>query len=220
MWKVDLHCHTRYSSDSLADPVAVLEAARRRGLDKVAITEHNSLRGALAAFALAPDLVIVGEEIQTDAGELIAYFVTEEVPRGLSLQEAIARLRAQGAVISVSHPRDRWRRSAVGEKTLLTIIERVDAVEVWNARCLLAADNAWAAAIARKYGKLATAGSDAHTPGEVGMAYVELPPFTNAEEMRASLAQAKVVGRLSPPWVHWASTWAKVWKRVARAGYG
>lgn len=218
MWKVDLHCHTCYSSDSLAEPEAVLAAARRRGLDKVAITDHNTLRGALALQAMAPDFVIVGEEIHTDAGELIAYFVTKEVPRGLSLQETIARLRAQGAVIGVPHPRDRLRRSAVGARNLLAIIDQVDAVEVWNARCLLRSDNEWAAMIARKYGKAATAGSDAHTPGEVGMAYVELPPFTDAEEMRISLAQAKVVGRLSLPWVHWASTWAKARKRVARAG--
>ncbi len=215
MWKVDLHCHTRYSRDSLAEPVKLLEAIRRKGLDKVAITEHNNLRGALALHALAPDLVIIGEEVRTLGGEVIAYFVTEEVPRGLTLEETIARLRAQGAVISVPHPCDSLRGSAIGEANLLSIIEHVDAVEVWNARCLRAGDNDRALAIARQYGKLATAGSDAHTPGEVGAAYVELPPFGNADEMRASLAQARVIGHLSPAWVHFASTWASLWRRLA-----
>ncbi len=215
MWKVDLHCHTRYSRDSLAEPVKLLEAIRRKGLDKVAITEHNNLRGALALHALATDLVIIGEEVRTLGGEVIAYFVTEEVPRGLTLEETIARLRAQGAVISVPHPCDSLRGSAIGEANLLSIIEHVDAVEVWNARCLRAGDNDRALAIARQYGKLATAGSDAHTPGEVGAAYVELPPFGNADEMRASLAQARVIGHLSPAWVHFASTWASLWRRLA-----
>lgn len=215
MWKVDLHCHTRYSRDSLAEPVKLLEAIRRKGLDKVAITEHNNLRGALALHALAPALVIIGEEIRTQGGELIAYFVTEEVPRGLTLEETVARLRAQGALISVPHPCDSWRGSAIGEANLLSIIEQIDAMEVWNARCLRAGDNDRALAIARRYGKLTTAGSDAHTVGEVGAAYVELPPFGNADEMRASLAQARVVGQLSPPWVHLASSWASLWRRLA-----
>ncbi|MCC7353734.1 MAG: PHP domain-containing protein, partial [Anaerolineae bacterium] len=141
MWKVDLHCHTRHSRDSLTEPVKLLAAIRSKGLDKVAITEHNNLRGALALHALAPELVIVGEEIRTQKGELIAYFVTEEVPRGLSLEETIARLRAQGAVISVPHPCDALRGSAIGEANLLAIIEQVDAVEIWNARCLRPEDN-------------------------------------------------------------------------------
>lgn len=215
MWKVDLHCHTRHSRDSLTEPVKLLAAIRSKGLDKVAITEHNNLRGALALHALAPELVIVGEEIRTQKGELIAYFVTEEVPRGLSLEETIARLRAQGAVISVPHPCDALRGSAIGEANLLAIIEQVDAVEIWNARCLRPEDNTRAQAIAQRYGKLATAGSDAHTPGEVGTAYMELPPFHNADEMRASLSQARATGRVSSPLVHLASTWASAWRRIA-----
>ena len=214
MWKVDLHCHTRFSRDSLTEPAKLLEAIRRKGLDKVAITEHNNLRGALALHALAPDLVIIGEEIRTLEGELIAYFVTEEVPRGLTLRETIAWLRAQGAVISVPHPCDSLRGSAIGEENLLSIIEQIDAVEVWNARCLRAGDNDRSLTIARRYGKLTTAGSDAHTPGEVGAAYVELPPFGNADEMRASLARARVVGQLSPARVHLASTWASLWRHL------
>ena len=100
-WKVDLHSHTIYSTDCLTRPKALIRRARELGLDKIAVTEHNNLAGALAAKALAPDLVIVGEEIKTTQGEIIAYYVREEVPRGLSPQETIARLRSQGAVISI-----------------------------------------------------------------------------------------------------------------------
>ena len=75
MWKVDLHSHTIYSRDCLTPVAALIERARALGLDKIAVTEHNNLDGALAAKKLAPDLVIVGEEIKTTHGEIIAYFV-------------------------------------------------------------------------------------------------------------------------------------------------
>ena len=101
MWKVDLHSHTIYSKDCLTRPEAAIARARSVGLDKLAITEHDNLAGALRAKELAPDLIIVGEEIMTTHGELIAYFVKEEVPRGLSPQETIRRLREQGAVIAI-----------------------------------------------------------------------------------------------------------------------
>ena len=69
MWKVDLHTHTIYSKDCLTQTAKLVEQARRVGLQKVAVTEHNRLDGALVAKAMAPDLVIVGEEIKTTHGE-------------------------------------------------------------------------------------------------------------------------------------------------------
>jgi predicted metal-dependent phosphoesterase TrpH len=143
-------------------------------------------------------------------GELIAYFVTEEVPRGLSIEEALARLQRQGAVISVSHPLDSLRGSAMGEKHTLELIDKVDALEVFNARCLLAEDNRRAAALAAQHGKLGTAGSDAHTLSEIGAAHVELPPFKhNVEAFRAALANGTAHGRLTGVMPHVRSTLAK-----------
>lgn len=208
MWRIDLHMHTWASPDSRTDPRALVERAREIGLNKIAVTDHNTIAGALAAQALAPDLVIVGQEIDTETGgELIAYFVREEVPAGLPVDEVIRRLRAQDAVISVSHPFDRLRGSALGEERTLAIIDRVDALEVFNARCLCARDNARAAEVAVRYGKLATAGSDAHTLAELGAGYLTLPPFKgNADALRASLAQATPGGRLTGIWPHLRST--------------
>ena len=210
-WRVDLHSHTYVSKDSLTDPRALIERAREVGLAKLAITDHNAIAGALEAQALAPDLIIVGQEIDTDAGgELIAYFVTELIPRHLSPEEAIARLRRQGAVISVSHPLDRLRNSALGEEKTVAIIDKVDALEVFNARCLLNADNRRAAELAARYGKPGTAGSDGHTLAEIGAGYVELPPFkANAESFLASLAKGVAHGRITGVIPHVRSTLAK-----------
>lgn len=212
---VDLHTHTRFSPDSATEPAALIARARQIGLDRVAITDHNTIAGALVARSLAPDLIIVGQEIDTqEGGELIAYFVQEAIPAGRPLAEVLRRLREQGAVIGISHPVDRFRDSAMGERLTLQIIEQVDALEVFNARCLAAADNARAAALAAQYGKLITAGSDAHTVGELGAAYLRLPPFADgAASFRASLAHARPEGRLSGPWPHFASTMTKWLKR-------
>ena len=220
MLKVDLHSHTIYSRDCLTKPEALIRRARAVGLDRLAVTEHNNLAGALRAKELAPDLIIVGEEIKTTHGEIIAYFVTEEVPKGLSPQETIRRLRDQGAVISVPHPVDSLRRSAMGLENVLAVMDLVDALEVRNARCVRAEDNVHAAALAAEHGKLVTAGSDAHTLFEVGHCHLEMPAFEdNPDSFRAALAQARPVGTESPFWPHFISTYAKWRKRIRPARY-
>ncbi len=216
LWRVDLHTHTVYSKDSLTRTEALIERARAIGLNKIAVTEHNRLDGALAAKRIAPELVIVGEEIKTTHGEIIAWYVQEEVPRGLSPQETVRRLRDQGAVISIPHPLDSVRSSAMGMENVMQIIDSVDALEVLNARCVRAADNAAALELARAHGKLVTAGSDAHITQEIGRCVLEMPPFEdNARSFLAALRTATPVGVESPFWPHFASTWAKLRKRIA-----
>ncbi len=216
--KVDLHVHTCYSKDSLTSLEAIIETCRQRGLDRVAITDHNTIAGALALREMAPELVIVGEEIKTPAGEFIAYFLEEEVPGGLSPQETIARIRAQGGVVGVSHPLDRLRREAMRWANLMEVIEQVDALEAFNARTIFPADNRRAEELARQRGLLVTAGSDAHAAGEIGLAYVEMPPFDGKEEFLRSLAQGRIVGRLGAPWVHFSSMYARLRKSLLEHG--
>lgn len=210
--KADLHVHTCYSPDSLTPPEEVIEVARRRGLDRVAITDHDRLEGALKLREMAPELVIVGEEIRTTRGELLGFFLEEEIPGGLSPEEAIARVRDQEGVVGIPHPFDQVRREAMVRETLTRIQGRLDCVEVFNARCPLAVDNRRAAAWAAKMDLPGTAGSDAHNAMSIGRAWVEMPPFTGREDFLEKLAQGRVQGRLSPLWVHLFSTWAKIRK--------
>jgi len=212
--KVDLHVHTCYSGDSLTSLEAIIVACQRRGLDRVAITDHNTIAGALALREMAPELVLVGEEIKTSAGELIAYFLEEEVPSGLSPQETIACIRAQEGVVAVPHPLDRLRREAMRRAHLLEIMDQVDALEAFNARTTFPADNRRAGELARQRGLPVTAGSDAHSIYEIGRAYVEMPPFNSQEEFIQSLAQGQIVGRLSAPWIHFTSLYARLWKSL------
>lgn len=213
-WRVELHCHTHYSKDCLLKPETIIETCRAKGIDKLAVTDHNTIAGALQLEELAPELIIVGEEVMTTAGELLASFVREEVPPGLTPGEAIARLREQGAFISVSHPFDRLRHGAWQEPDLLDVIHAVDALEVFNARCIFNADNAAALTLAQRHGKLRTVGSDAHTAREIGRATVEIEPFESAESLRANLATAQFRTTLSSVLIHFASTYAKWMRRL------
>jgi predicted metal-dependent phosphoesterase TrpH len=209
IWKVELHSHTLYSKDCLTSLEVMIQTCERNGIDRIAITDHNTAEGALALEKLAPDLVIVGEEIMTTQGEILAFFVKETIPPGLTPDETIKRLRDQGAVISVSHPYDRLRKGAWEEADLLKIVDRVDAIEVFNARCLYTADNANALAFAQKHNKPGTVGSDAHLPYEVGKATLEMQPFEGPGDFYESLRRANAVTKLSPFWVHFGSSFAK-----------
>src|SRR5512139_2701026 len=107
MLSVEFHCHTVFSKDSLTPPQTLVEICRRKAIDRVVVTDHNTIEGARAAQALDMELVIVGEEIMTTQGEILAAYVTEEIPAFLSPLETIKRLKNQGAFISVSHPFDK-----------------------------------------------------------------------------------------------------------------
>jgi predicted metal-dependent phosphoesterase TrpH len=206
-YKVDLHLHTCASKDGALHPAKVIQVAKERGLDRICITDHNTIDGALVAQKIDPEFVIVGEEILIDRGcEILAFFVREWVPPGLSTQETIDRLQSQGAVISISHPFDRHRNQPWEEAWLEELLPRLDAIEVFNARTIHAEDNEKAGAFAATHQVPTTAGSDAHTAMEIGAAYLELPAFANAAEFRASLPQATIHGHLSPAWVHFFST--------------
>ena len=209
---VDLHCHTVHSPDSLMQPARLLEICKRRNIDRLAITDHNSITGALEAATLDPGRFIVGEEIKTTEGELLGYFVQEQIPPGLSPEETIARLRDQGALISVAHPLDPFRGGAWSEVNLRRILPLVDALEVFNARSLSKAANDRAKSLAEEVDLPGTAGSDAHGYVEVGRAGLRLPPFEDAASMKEALSRAEVVGRLSSPFVHFISRYA-VWRK-------
>ncbi len=210
---VELHCHTYHSSDSLMLPQDILLACDRRGIDRVAITDHNSMAGAFEAHALDPGRVILGEEILTMEGEILGYFMTEEIPEGLHPLEVVERLKEQRAVISISHPFDPTRGCRWSRETLMALSPYIDAIEVLNARCWSARPNDEAVVFAHQANLYGTAGSDAHAPSEVGRAFLQLPFFSDAETFRSALAKAQVMGRRSIPLVHLFSRYA-TWRKA------
>jgi len=195
---LDLHCHTSASFDSLAAPAAVLRAAGARGLTHLAITDHDRIDGALEARDRAADeapgvTVIVGQEIRTQAGDLIGVFLREAIPPGLAAADAIAAVREQGGLVGIAHPFDRFRGSlGQGEPTAFEAIAgSVDWIETWNARLMVGDGNARAAELATRLGVPGVAVSDAHTTLEVGIASTTVPGDPSTPDgLRAALAGA------------------------------
>lgn len=216
MLRVEFHCHTVFSKDSLLQPQKLLEACRRKGIDRVIITDHNTISGAKAAQGLDPERVIVGEEIMTTEGEILAAFVTEEIPAGLSPEETIRRLRAQKAFISVSHPFDVSRKGSWQEKDLLRILPLVDAIEVYNSRCMLPSYNQYAKEFAKQHSVSGTVGSDAHTAFELGRSVLLLESFDGSDGLRKVLPEAVSLTHWSPPWIHFTSRYATLYKKLFR----
>lgn len=210
MLRVEFHCHTNASKDSLVTPQELVETCRRKGIDRVVVTDHNSISGALAAQALDPERVIVGEEIMTTQGEILAAYVRGEIPRGLTPVETIRRLREQGAFISVSHPFDQFRSGGWKEADLLEILPLVDAIEVYNSRCFLPRFNREAHRFAEKHNVAGTVGSDAHTALELGRSVLLLEQFESPEEMRMVIRRGIPKVKWSPPWFHFSSRYAAV----------
>jgi predicted metal-dependent phosphoesterase TrpH len=173
---VDLHCHTSASFDSLASPRSVVRAAAERGLTHLVITDHDRIEGALLARDAAPDglTVIVGEEVRTADGDLIAVFLERAVAPGRPARETIAEIRAQGGLVGIPHPFDRFRGSMLKDPRLEAMGTLVDWVEAHNARLVGGTGNDRAADFARSLGLPGVAVSDAHSTLEVGVAYTVL----------------------------------------------
>ena len=210
--RLEFHCHTNHSHDSLTTPASLVNACRLKNIDRVVITDHNTITGAEEAKGIAPEMVIIGEEIMTTAGELLAAFVREKIPPNLPPLAAIEKLKAQDAFISVSHPFDRFRSGGWKEDQLMEILPWIDAIEVFNSRCFLPGFNNQARALAERLDLAGTVGSDAHANYELGRSTLKIEPFQNAEELRRVIRAAKTSVKWSPPWFHLSSRYAALRK--------
>lgn len=213
--RTEFHCHTIYSKDSLTQPEKLVETCKRKRIDRVIVTDHNTIEGAQRCKEIDAERVIVGEEINTTEGELLAAYVREKIPAGLPPMEVIERLREQGAFISVSHPFDTHRNGHWDEENLLKILPHVDAIETFNSRCMLPRFNFRAQDFAVKHGIPGTYGSDAHAAFELGRGNLLLPPFNDSESLKTAVQNAvvpKII--LGTPFVHFTSRWAVWWKKL------
>ena len=196
MLKVDLHMHTHFSHDSGAPSRSIVDRCIKTGLNYIAVTDHNTIRGALEVQSLAPFPVIIGEEVKSAAGDIIGLFLKEDVPKGLPAMDTVRAIQDQGGLVMVPHPFDRFRPSAITGDALQEILPHVDIMEAFNAHHLLMRDNDRAADFTREHGLVAAAVSDSHTALELGRTYMEIPEFDGtAQGFKQALSQAKLVTR-------------------------
>jgi predicted metal-dependent phosphoesterase TrpH len=170
MLKLDLHIHSQYSEDGMGTPKEIIKNLQKKGLNGMAITDHNTVEGGLKALKVAPKdfIVITGVEISTRDGHIIGLDVKENIPRGLSAEETIDKIIDLGGTPIVPHL---FRNmSGVKKEKLKKFYNKLSAIEVFNA-CSLPKTNLKTAKVAKQYNLGGTGGSDSHDPAYVGYAY-------------------------------------------------
>ena len=166
MLKLDLHVHTKYSSDAFEEIEDLIKRAKQLGLDGFAITDHNTVAALKEAKKLAKKekfLIIPGIEITSKQGDIIALGIEKNIPKGLSAEETIKRIHKLGGIAIAAHPFGmiyHWKCVRIDAINL-----PFDAVEAINSRCYYANN------LAQKINKPKTAGSDTHILPELGRAY-------------------------------------------------
>jgi predicted metal-dependent phosphoesterase TrpH len=166
--RFDLHIHSKHSPDSFLKPEKIVKAAKKRGLDGVAVTDHNTIKGSLEALKINkdPDFeVIVGSEIKTEYGDVLGLFLNEEI-KTHSFDNVIDEIRSQGGISVLAHP---YRQYNAPEE----IVAKVDLVEGFNARSK-SFHNDKSLKLADTFNKPMTAGSDTHLYFEVGKGTVSV----------------------------------------------
>ena len=210
--KADFHIHTEYSMDCDISLEEIISRCQETGINCIAIADHDAVDGALKMQSLAPFPVIVAEEILTPHGEIMGMFLKERIPSGLSIEQTISYIRAQGALVCLPHPFAPFRGLKLDNKRLEELVEQIDIIEVFNARSPLLRDSNKACTFAEKYNIPGIAGSDAHTLNEIGNTYVEMPEFNGRDDFLQAIAAGKIIRHRTNPLIHFTGAWTRLKK--------
>ena len=192
MLKVDTHIHTCFSKDSEMSLDALQLKCLKTGLNCIAITDHNTIEGALLFKSIAPFKVIIGEEVNTSQGEVTGLFLKERILPGFNALDTVKNIKSQGGLI----------------------LPYVDIIEGFNARNTFDSSNKKADKLAKQNNILTSAVSDSHTAYEVGRTYMEMPEFDgSAQGFLNSLNSRLLFTNKVTPFIHVATTLTKIKKK-------
>jgi len=200
----DFHIHSKFSYDSLLNPKRIVRIAEKRGLDGIAITDHDTIKGALEASKFNNSIyVIIGSEIKTEIGDVIGLFLNEELT-SKNFDEVVDEVKRQDGLVVLPHPYKKNQDIPNG------ILRKVDLIETLNGR-LSPELNHKAQILAKNNGMPIIGGSDAHISKSIGCVKTifncEKHAIQNVEDIKQLLLKgdAKVVGKESPRYVHYYS---------------
>jgi predicted metal-dependent phosphoesterase TrpH len=187
--RVDLHLHSNYSRDGQSSLEELVQRCAASGLDRIALTDHNTIEGALELARLAPELTIVGEEAKTREGEVIGLFITSRLPPYLRPEDVMDLVHGMGGLTYIPHPFDRRRANFRAER-MVELADRIDIIETYNAWCEPDANQA-AARFAADLGKVTATGSDAHAASELGRSWMEMDEYSSPADFLEKLRHAR-----------------------------
>ncbi len=220
MLACDLHIHTSFSKDGESSVTEVIRRAELAGLDAIAITDHDTVEGALAALKIPTRLVIIpGIEISTRQGHLIALGITEKIPSGMDVMDTIITARKKGALLILPHPYHIWRHG-VGRK-LRSALSAVDAIEVFNSRYIVGSANIKASKMARRLGKPCVGGSDAHNARYIGFGRTLVNAEPDVNSILQAIREGKTIpaGKMTPLPSYTRQALKNTWKKFKRRMY-
>jgi len=189
--RIDLHLHSLFSHDGRSSLEEIVARCIECRLDRIALTDHNTVEGALSLAGIAPELAIVGEEVKTREGEVIGLFITGGIQPFLQAEEVMDLIHGMGGLTYVPHPLDRHRANFRAER-LFELADRIDVIETYNPWCDTAANQA-AAKLAEDLGKVSATGSDAHSAHELGHSWMEIEDYDSPQSFLEQLRYARHV---------------------------
>ena len=217
MLNADLHVHTWHSVDSYMSYDQLIKACQEKGINCIALADHGTTRGARDLVKIAPFKVIVCEEVRTPYGEIMGMFLKEDIPDKISVEETIRLIREQNGLVCIPHPFDMVRPSAFRNlKKLESIMDEVDIIEIFNSRSLYPGIGRKSIDLARRFNKVMSAGTDAHSPAEIGYVNIQMEDFKDSAEFLSSLSRAKIDGKKSSVLIHLVSTTARLRKKSGK----
>ena len=197
--KLDLHIHSEYSFDSVIKVDKIIKVSKKIGLNGIAITDHNTVKGSLEAIKANKNhdfIIIPASEIGTNLGDIIGYFINEEI-KSRDAFEVIDEIKRQGGIAVLAHPYKRVKTYTA------KLMRRIDALEGFNARIERKTRLRSSWSLAKKYNLPMTAGSDAHFYFEIGRGISLLKNASDIEEAKKEIRQGEIelLGTLSPSYV-------------------
>lgn len=211
--KIDFHCHTHHSPDSIIKPQDLAAKAKWLGIIP-AITDHNTIAAHNELKKLEMNF-IPGEEIRTIEGDLIGLYLQEAIPKKTPFLEALDKIKEQGGLSYLPHMYDITRHGVATEH----LASKVDIIEIFNARCPIQGYNDRAEEFAKKHNAYTGAGSDSHFLFEFGKTYIELTSGfedikDNSKALLNSLRSLKIMGKKAPMFVRGTTTVVKFLKKL------
>jgi predicted metal-dependent phosphoesterase TrpH len=191
MLKTLIHVHTDYSFDSNITLENLLAFARHNGFGCLAVTDHDTIEGALRLRHMTDIRVIVGEEISTQQGHLVGLFLEKRVPPGMSARDSALAIREQGGLVFAPHPFVGSVGCGLG-RAVYQITDLLDAVEVCNGQNLLPTADRRARRFAAEAGLPGYVGADSHAASSIAPCYQFLRDFNSPAEFRAALGSAEL----------------------------